>query len=266
MTKQVTKGSFLNKKSVFYFQGFTLKRVNAAMKLTTDAVLLGAWTAKHFKYSKVLDIGTGTGILSLILADREKLQKAQIWAIDIDKGAIADASLNFNESPYKERLFLKEASLSTFYHDFLVLKQNSLEDIAFDLIISNPPYFKGSKFYNEDSRKAARSQDTLSAQELFVSVKGLLKENGFFTMIIPKEFADEYISEAHKNKLFLQERVSVASKAQNIPYVELLAFSTKNLPNKQEVKEEYLFNKDGSKSDFWEELTASLYLNHKEKT
>lgn len=255
---KVNKLDSEQKEKVFNFQGFSITQKNAAMKLTTDAVLLGAWTAFNFKYQRVLDIGVGTGILSLILADLNKLSSVDILGIDIELSAVQDATYNFANSRYSKMLRAQHISLDDF------LQKASLA--FFDLIICNPPYFKKSIDYNNKSRESARCQNVLTKETLFDAVKILLSEKGVFTMIIPFEYANEYIMTAKNRGLLLLKRTDISSKKNKNHYVTLLAFikvfekNTAEYSKLFKFSEDYLYEHDGSKSEFWYKLSKNLYL------
>src|SRR5574343_1824554 len=136
--------------STFAFKQFVIKQDLCAMKVGTDAVLLGAWVNIE-KSKKILDIGTGTGIISLMLAQKSE---AEITAIDIDKQAVDQAIINFKESKFSSRIQAKHCSFREFY-------ENNTE--KFDLIVTNPPYFVDSLKSSDTTRSAARHADSSSA-------------------------------------------------------------------------------------------------------
>ena len=266
---------------VFRFKSFSITREKAGMKLSTDAVLLGAWTAdllKDKKFSAILDIGTGTGILALIMA--QNFTNAKVDAVDIDDGAIHDASLNFSASPYKDRLTLIKEDISTFG------LENSYgncrnDNRVYELIICNPPYFDFSAELADDSRKNARCNVSLSADALFSSIARLMADDGRACIIIPVEQEKSYLTVAQKCGLIAADRVMVRSKKDKEPYVILLGFvKSGKLPvlgnqdadetdnenhsvsvgEMNSIHECYLHEYDGSRSVFFSRITANLYL------
>ena len=158
----------------FQFKQFRVEQNHAAMRVGTDGVLLGAW-AEVKNASAILDIGTGTGVIALMLAQRSG---AQIDAIDIGTGAIKDASHNFEQSPWKNRLNLFQSSFQNF-------AENS--EKKYDCIVSNPPFFNNSAQSVQKERALARHTESLSYKELAKGVSKLLHTNGNFCVILPIE-------------------------------------------------------------------------------
>lgn len=181
----------------FRFKQFTVYHDRCAMKVGTDGVLLGAWsqisTAK-----KVLDIGTGTGLIALMLAQRNS--NVKIDAIDINEDAIIQAKENIRNSPF--------ASQITCYHlplqDFHEGQKNE-----YDLIVSNPPFFIESLKSPNKNRSLARHTDSLSIEELMSISAYLLNEKGRLSLIYPYDYKDFIIDEAHKNSLYLSRTTTV---------------------------------------------------------
>ncbi|NCP90997.1 MAG: methyltransferase, partial [Flavobacteriales bacterium] len=144
------------------------------MKIGTDAVLLGAWTSLKNNPFSVLDIGAGTGVLSLMLAQRSKAQL--IDAIEIDDSAYEQCVNNFENSPWSDRLFCYHASLDEF--------ANEIEQ-QYDLIISNPPFYSEDYKTTNEQRDLARFSEALPFDHLLESISKLLSEDGVFSVIIP---------------------------------------------------------------------------------
>ena len=139
--------------SIFQFKKFSVKQDNSSMKVGTDAVLLGCWTQLRQIDKQLLEVGTGCGVISLIIAQRYNF--VNIDAIDIDKASILDAKDNFNYSPWNNRLSAINDSLQTYNPD----KQ-------YDIIVSNPPYFNNSLQCPNNQRSVARHTNTLSYNDL----------------------------------------------------------------------------------------------------
>lgn len=175
----------------FQFKQFTVYHDQCAMKVGTDGVLLGAW-AKVYSDStiKVLDIGTGTGLISLMLAQRNK--NIDIDAIDIDNNAIKQATENIKNSPFGSQINCYNLSLQDF------AKKNN----KYDLIVSNPPFFNQSLKSPKQNRTLARHTDSLFIEELIELSSLLLSEKGRFSMIYPYENKDQILSLANTNNLF----------------------------------------------------------------
>ncbi|MEX2595453.1 MAG: methyltransferase [Salibacteraceae bacterium] len=157
---------------VFAFKQFSVDHENAAFKVGTDACLLGCWV-NISKVQSVLDIGTGSGVISLIIAQR---CNAVIEAIDIDKSSALQAKRNFEKSPWKERLVSHNQSLQQ-YED----KNQS----RFDLIICNPPFFRGSTPRSNLRSHVARHETDLTFMNLLDAAKKLTSENGRLAFVLP---------------------------------------------------------------------------------
>jgi tRNA1Val (adenine37-N6)-methyltransferase len=156
----------------FQFKQFRLTDGRSAMKLSTDAVLLGVFAGLR-NTGTILDIGTGSGIIALMLAQR---CDAQITGIDIDEGSVEDARQNFRESQWSDRL-------CAIHQNFQEYARNSLE--KFDLIVSNPPYFMNSLRSPISSRNISKHNEGLSYPELVLYAHSLMKEDGSCCFIIP---------------------------------------------------------------------------------
>ena len=168
------------------------------MKVGTDGVLLGAWTNTYNK-RRILDIGTGTGLIALMLAQRSD---AIITAVDAEENACEQATINFNSSPWTDRLTIVHSKIQDL---------NAYE--KFDLVVSNPPYFSG--YYSSDdlSRDIARSADMLlSYEELITAVKRLLKEEGRLSLILPADQQERIIAIANQYELALSRITLVKTK------------------------------------------------------
>ena len=177
---------------VFQFKQFSVCQSESAMKIGTDNVLLGAWTPIENHPRSILDIGAGTGILALMLAQRTSAQT--IDAIEIDENAYIECTNNFENSPWADRLFCYFASFDEFVEEML--------DEPYDLIISNPPFYTSNYRTNQSARNKARFEDSLPFPTLIEGVSKLLSANGTFSVIIP--FAEEgsFIELAQQNNLF----------------------------------------------------------------
>ena len=166
--------------SGFRFKQFAVEQDDVAMKVGTDGVLLGAWAdcegAKH-----ILDIGTGTGVIALMMAQRNV--EAKIHAVEIDETASKRARSNFDLSPWAERLEVECCAVQEF-----------APSEKFDLIISNPPYFVDSLLPPDAKRSTARHTHDLSFEELDKAVCRLLAEDGRFALILPTTEFDKYLA------------------------------------------------------------------------
>lgn len=178
-------------KSIFKFKHFTVNQNQCAMKIGTDGVLLGAWaTVKNNPFS-ILDIGAGTGVLSLILAQRSAAEV--IDAVEIDDAAYEECVGNFEQSPWGDRLFCYHASLKEF--------TDEIED-QYDLIICNPPFYSEDYKTHNEQRDLARFQDAMPFEHLLESVSILLAPEGTFSLILPFNEEETFNSLASKYLLY----------------------------------------------------------------
>ncbi len=164
----------------FRFKQFAVEQEDVAMKVGTDGVLLGAW-ADCDGAKRILDIGTGTGVIALMLAQRNA--KSEIYAVEIDEIATRRARSNFDMSPWAERLTVENCAVQEF---------NPTE--KFDLIISNPPYFVDSLLPPDAKRSTARHTHDLSFEELDKAVARLLANDGRFALILPTAEFERYMA------------------------------------------------------------------------
>lgn len=186
--------------STFAFKQFTIHQDLCAMKVGTDAVLLGSWVFPNGS-KQILDIGTGTGIIALMLAQKTE---AQIHAIDIDDLSVKQALQNFEDSKFHSRLSVSHTSLQEF------AKHSNRK---FNLIVTNPPYFQASVKSSDEHRSTARHADILPFEELLEGVIRLLDEKGKFCLILPKNEAIRFRELAEKKGLHLSKLMRVKSKA-----------------------------------------------------
>lgn len=175
-------------KPYFTFKQFTIYHDRCAMKVGTDGVLLGAWTNLE-NANRILDVGTGTGLIALMLAQRTK--DATITAIDIDADAVSQAQENVLASPWKDRVEVALQDICTYAPDSL-----------FDSIVSNPPYFANSLKCPDGQRTTARHTDSLDANRLIGKVTELLTSEGRFSLILPADQTDELLRIAEEKGLY----------------------------------------------------------------
>ena len=193
----------LNTQNTFHFKQFEVRQDRCTMKVNTDGVLLGAWTDTAEK-NRILDIGTGTGVIALLLA--QKNPNAQITGIDIDHEACTQASENFLGSPFNNRLECVCCSVQ----DFVSQTEND-----FDLIVSNPPFFSGGTFSLNENKANVRHTIKLSHSDLLRSVKRLLRPNGHFDLVLPYIEGLKFIEMASSYDLYLQNLTNVISRPKN---------------------------------------------------
>lgn len=194
----------------FSFKQFTVYHDRCAMKVGTDGVLLGAWTDVS-SACRILDIGTGTGLISLMLAQRSN---ASIKAIDIDLDAVEQARGNVESSPWKDRI---EVELEDVCH-------YTSDTHAFDVIVSNPPYFVNSLKCPDGQRNTARHTDDLDFERLIGAVVRLLHPEGCFSVVIPTDGMEQLHAIATRDGLHLSRQTWVHTKPGAEPKRVLLAY------------------------------------------
>lgn len=177
--------------SIFQFKQFGVNQDQCAMKIGTDGVLLGAWTPIENHPKNILDIGTGTGIIALMLAQRSNAQ--QIDALEIDENAYEQAVDNFENSPWSDRLFCFHAGLDEFVEE---------PEDEYDLIISNPPFYSEDFRSENEQRDLARFQEAMPFEDLIEAAALLLSETGIFSVIIPFKEEEKFIDLANEYDLF----------------------------------------------------------------
>ncbi len=218
------------------------------MKLGTDAVVLGAFVNPN-QAKNILDIGTGTGILSLMIAQKSD---AIIHAVEINEMAAIEAEFNFKQSKWAEQLSLYKGSIQDYSSNNVAEK--------FDLIITNPPYFvAGNQFEIEDEkRRTARHTNTLSFDELAKIMADLLHENGTIAMVLPVQEAELFIQIAETYLLFPKEILQVFPKKSK-PFNRLVMLFSKQKQNITQ-QELVIYHEDNSYTNEYYELTKDFYL------
>lgn len=206
----------------FRFKQFEIFQDKTAMKVGTDGVLLGAWSTLELG-ENILDIGTGTGLISLMLAQR--FPNAKLDAIEIDKDAFIQASENFEHSIFANRLTIFNSSL-----------QEYSTDKKYDLIVSNPPFFVVNDTVDFDARKQARQQETLTFEELLQKTAELLHKDGLASFIIPYDQMGVFSEIASQKGLKRSKTVYVRGNSTTAIKRVLLEFSF----HEKEVEEKEL--------------------------
>ncbi len=197
----------------FKFKQFTIFQDKTAMKVGTDGVLLGCW-AKVANPKNILDIGTGTGLIALISAQR--FNKSQITAIEINKTAFLQAKQNIENSKFNNKITVKNISLQNFAKNC---------NTNFDLIISNPPYFQKSQKSTNNDKNIARHDIELSYNDLIKSSIKILSTKGAICLILPTEQEQNISKIIHTNNLFINETVYVKTTPDKLPKRILLKIS-----------------------------------------
>ena len=225
----------------FIFKQFEIQQSKDVFRVGTDGVLLGALATVN-GFSKILEVGTGTGLVSLMLAQRNS--GAAFLGIDINEEAVNLTQLNFQNSPFSTRL-------QNIYQDF---KEFKTED-KFDLIVSNPPYFEAS---DSEKDKIARQTVELNFRQLISKSSTLLSENGIFSVIIPVEVGNDFIEITKENQLFLIRRINIKGIENSKTKRLVLEFS---LTEKSLEEQEFIIEKSPRQySDQYIELTKEFHV------
>lgn len=230
----------------FQFKEFAIYQDRCAMKVGTDGVLLGAWASLENSPHTILDIGTGTGLIALMLAQRSSA--ATIDAIEINDAAFEQSVENFEASPWADRLFCYHAGL-----DEYVLE---IEE-SYDLIVSNPPFYTETVGGKIKARDMARQNQSLPFEDLLGAVKKLLAVKGIFCTIIPFKEESKFIALAAKMQLYPQRITHVRGNASAAIKRSLLAFGFTEmsfLPNELTIehkRHEYTANYRALCRDFY---------------
>ncbi len=233
-------------KKTFRFKQFELSDDCSTMKIGTDAVLLGAWSNVE-NTLRMLDIGTGAGIIALMLAQRFD---ASVDAVEIDKSSAEQAESNFNQSPWKSKMKLYNTS----FQDF-----STASAITYDLIVSNPPFFVNALKSNQFHRNLARHTDTLSFDDLVKGIAKLLSPQGKSCIILPITESISLKRIAELNGLFCNHQTEVVSRKGLAPNRMLMEFSKSKTNFKMTSLN--ILNEDSSYTDEFKDLTKDFYLN-----
>jgi tRNA1Val (adenine37-N6)-methyltransferase len=233
--------------SWFQFQQFRVNQDRCAMKISTDAVMLGA-LAEALMPGEILDVGTGTGVIALMLAQR--FPEAQIQAVEIDAEAASQALENFRSNTFSERMQLWEGS----FQDFEPQQK-------YDLIVSNPPYFPDHLKSSDVQRNMALHTDELSFQDLLGKVVELLVEDGQFWVILPPRQMQDFQKEAASHGLFSRAKFTLQDKPRKRIQREICAFSRNQ--NEFETSAIFIKNEDGTPHESYSDLVSGFLLGFK---
>jgi tRNA1Val (adenine37-N6)-methyltransferase len=230
---------------MFRFKKFGIEDANCAHKVGTDGTLLGAWASVE-NANHVLDIGTGSGLIALMVAQRTA-ESTTIDAIELSHAAYEQATENAIQSPWSHKVKIHHTSLQEFHAE-----QN------FDCILSNPPYFSNSFKPPNESRIAPRHTDTLSFEELIAHSKRLLTNDGKLNVILPYAEGVQFIELAKQHALYLTRQWGFRTRKEKPIERWLLEFS--QLPEAIETNEILLYAKAEEWSDQYKDLTRDFYL------
>lgn len=232
--------------SYFQFKEFRVEQSLAAMKVCTEACLFGALVNFQNPQS-ILDIGTGTGLLSLMLAQK---YSSHIDAVEIDKDAFNQAALNFENSFWAKRLFLYHQSIQEF--------QKNVSQ-KYDLVISNPPFFSDHLQSKDTAKNGALHTNYLKQNDLLTAVMSVLSSDGEFNLLLPPAESEKFDLLAMGRQLFLQKRIVVYNKPGTSPFRFISKYGfNKTQPHSEEI---YIRNNKGEYSEAFIELLKPYYLN-----
>ena len=230
--------------SYFKFKQFTIEQSDCAMKVGTDGCLLGGW----FNCSdskRVLDIGCGTGLITIMAAQRSN---AEITGIEIDSKAAMQARINADNSPWGERIEIINGDLLEY-----------TTEQRFDTIVSNPPYFVNSLKCDDTSRTLARHSDSLDCRQFFNKCAGLLSENGSISIVIPCDIMNEWKEAAMEQDLYPTRTMFVKTTPKKAPKRVLIEFRP-GIQNENMESTLVLESSPGEYSDDAKKILGNFYL------
>jgi tRNA1Val (adenine37-N6)-methyltransferase len=235
---------------VFNCKQFKVLQSKSTMKVNTDAILLGAWIGLDFT-NKVLDIGTGTGIIALMIAQRTK-ENVAIIGVEIDEDSANEASVNFELSQWSSKLECKNQSIQ----DFSQMSQEK-----YDLIVSNPPFFTGGTFSDNENKNNVKHAVKLSHGDLLIVSNRLLSIDGRLSVVLPFIEGERFIDRA-KRMGFTPSRITEVRTKVNQPIARLLIELVKN--NKQLIpdRDQLILLEEGKERNYttaYMKLTADFY-------
>lgn len=233
--------------SYFRFKQFTVQQDRSVMKVCTDSCVLGAWTALHLEHAKkVLDIGTGTGLLALMLAQKST---CTIDAIESDPESAAQAVENIRQSPWSDRIRVMEEDVC-----------NHAAVAHYDFIITNPPFFESDLRSPQPQKNRAKHDTSLTLDQLVTLMHQLLKPEGHFSILLPEHRTQYFEKLAFENGFFLQKKLTVSQSPIHPPFRSICLFGREKSPG---PISDYLVikEKDGNYSEEFIKMMRDYYLN-----
>ena len=230
----------------FQFRQFIVHQQRCAMKVGTDGTLLGAWAAAPSVKCRILDIGTGTGLIAMMMAQR--FPQSEVIGIDIDPEAVAQARENVRLSPFSERITIEHQDL---------MKLDDTE--RFDVIVSNPPYFVDSLECPDDQRTMARHTVSLTYDGLIRQAFRLLKDDGSLSLVIPAESRSLIESAASLSGFFLSRVCLVKTTPRKQPKRQLVEFR-KHSVKELIIEEGIIEDSPNGRSAWYQQLTKDFYI------
>ena len=240
------------------------------MKVGTDGVLLGAWAQGG---CRILDIGSGTGLISLMMAQR--FPEAEVVGIDMDADACGQARENVMASPFRDRVEIECCRLQDFggtsetAEAFAGTSETAEASEAaeglkaagvFDAIVSNPPFFVDSLKNPDSKRTMARHTDSLPFRDLFAGVKRLLSDDGIFSAIVPVEVVEQFVAESCILGFYLVRKCGVKTVERKQPKRFMLSFAKHRISPYEELVET-MMDSQGNRSEWYRKITEEFYLS-----
>ena len=230
----------------FQFRQFVVHQQRCAMKVGTDGTLLGAWAAAPSGQCRILDIGTGTGLIALMMAQR--FPEAEVTGIDIDEDAVTQAVENVRLSPFSERVRI--------YRQDIV---NFTDIIGFDAIVSNPPYFVDSLACPDDQRTIARHAVSLTYEQLMHQAYHLLKDEGRFSVVVPSDCRAKIEAAACLEGFFTTRVCLIKTTPRKQPKRQLIEFQ-KHPVSELDISEGVIEVSPNVRSEWYQQLTKEFYI------
>uniref|UniRef100_UPI003FEE137C tRNA1(Val) (adenine(37)-N6)-methyltransferase n=1 Tax=Prevotella sp. TaxID=59823 RepID=UPI003FEE137C len=256
----------------FRFKQFEIEQDRCAMKVGTDGVLLGAWAQGG---RRILDIGSGTGLISLMMAQR--FPEAEVVGIDMDADACGQARENVMASPFRDRVEIECCRLQDFGGASEAAEASGTAEVlkadggasetaeglkaagVFDAIVSNPPFFVDSLKNPDSKRTMARHTDSLPFRDLFAGVKRLLSDDGVFSAIVPVEVVELFVAESCILGFYLIRKCGVKTVERKQPKRFMLSFAKHRIsPYEEHV--ETMMDSQGNRSEWYRKITEEFYL------
>ncbi|MBA2746762.1 MAG: methyltransferase [Flavisolibacter sp.] len=231
----------------FKFKQFTIHQERSAMKVTTDACLFGAWVASQLEDvqgKKLLDIGAGTGLISLMIAQK---YNCKIDAVEIDAAAALEAKKNIDETIWMDRIELHHQNILQFHHEY-----------CYNFIVSNPPFYENELQSGRDEKDKAHHSKELKLVDVFQYIKKNLEPTGLFFLLLPYKRKNEIISQLAAAELFMHRCINIHHSNKHQPTRILV----KGGHQYQEIVQEdfYIRKEDGSYTEAFKALLRDYYL------
>lgn len=252
-----------DREPVFRFKQFEVANRLSAMKVGTDGVLLGAWCLadNHERHSetntrheplRILDVGCGTGLIALILAQR--FPKAEISGIEIDPIAAKEASGNFQASPWSNRLEIIEGDFNDRF--------NNEDDVFFDIIVSNPPFFINGELPPDCARNVARHESTLTLASLLGNSSKILKQDGRLCLVLPADREEDLKYQAMINRFQVTKLTRVSTVPHKPPRRILAELRFSSLPSiPSSITNLHIHDGNSGFTEAYTSLVKDFYLN-----